>query len=140
MISGPWEREERIIHKPDTIVKELNPNGKYYYLKEGDFKLTSKRKRKIENYLAAYDVTLEDILSKLKNNLKKASIPVDLEVKANSLSDFDEKVLGFEEEVSTLKNDYVTVLILSTQYGEKELMRALVYYFKTGKIIDYLKI
>jgi hypothetical protein len=134
-----WERNERITFKPDTIVKQLNTQGQYYYLQANDFKIDSKKKRKVTNYVAAYDIQLEDIVSKLKTHLRKAKIPVDLEVKANSLSDFDEKILGFEDEISTLRNDYITVLDLYTQYGEKELMRALIYYFKTGKIIEFLK-
>jgi hypothetical protein len=139
-----WQRNERIKATLEEIIKMIYTRGcKSYELISGNWSHEFSNIRKIRKENSDFDdITYkfkEDFIknySKISKRLYgKNDISNDL-VKANSLTNFEEDVINFEDEYSDKYKEYLNIPIMIERWSREKIQTALIVYLRTKKLIN----
>jgi len=138
-----WQRIDRFKASLEEIIKMIYTRGcKSYELISGNWSHEFSNIRKIRKENIDFDITTQEFKKDFIKNYSKISKKIYGEsgisndiIKANSLTNFEEDLINFEDEYSDKYKEYLNIPIMIEKWSRDKIMTALLIYLRTKKLI-----
>jgi hypothetical protein len=138
-----WQRIDRFKASLEEIIKMIYTRGcKSYELISGNWSYEFSNIRKIRKENIDFDITTQEFKKDFIKNYSKISKKIYGEsgisndiIKANSLTNFEEDLINFEDEYSDKYKEYLNIPIMIEKWSRDKIMTALLIYLRTKKLI-----
>ena len=124
---GYWEKEQRKQTFVSDLLKHIKKSN-YFLLISGEWKYVPYKRRKLKQAEEEFDKETNDF---------KREFTSEFGVKGdNSLSQFDENLISFENDYSDKYKEFLTIPTMIKKYGRDRVKIAFRLYLKSKKLIE----
>jgi hypothetical protein len=131
-----WVREERDDLTLGMITKKLVNKKPIYYLESGEFKLETRKARKLEKREEDFD----ELTNKFKKDVIKYLTKYEIDwvskdgSSTDTLDDIERTLIEFEHKISQRRKRFIQLPDIIELYGYDKTKISFLYFLKTGKL------